>query len=404
MAMSGNRIRDWTVVAGFFVFLTTPLVVHVFTPDVEISRTEKRQMAVTPAAPTSLSDWFSLPHRTDAYLTDHFGLRQPMVRAFTLLKYSIGESASEKVLIGRDGWLYLTNENAVEQYRGLDVYSEAELDAWVSGLRSLARAVQHCGARFVFIVAPNKHTIYPEHLPDWVLRVNNTTRLDQLYRRLAELPEIRHIDLRPRIIAAKREEQMYTRLDTHWSSLASFLAYDATMRAAVDAGIDVDLLASSDLRRVRDTREGDLAGLLGLEGTLIESTTWLEIADPPEFLNRGHFIHYPSGEHAGVEVVDTGRPDHPTIMIIGDSFGLRTTPFFEASADRFIRAHHRFGEFDFRLIEKHRPDLVVFEIAERLLARPLARTMGLEDDLGADSDSCSLEPAGANADPAHITE
>ena len=58
------------------------------------------------------------------------------------------------------------------------------------------------GIAFLCVVAPNKHTIYPEHLPAWVRR-NRTgmSELDQLANELAG--ERSFLDVRPVLLAAK---------------------------------------------------------------------------------------------------------------------------------------------------------------------------------------------------------
>ena len=64
-----------------FVLLATPLVLGIFRPDSpELILKEGRMLAPAPQAPRSWEAFRALPGQVDAYLKDHFGLRQMMIR------------------------------------------------------------------------------------------------------------------------------------------------------------------------------------------------------------------------------------------------------------------------------------------------------------------------------------
>jgi alginate O-acetyltransferase complex protein AlgJ len=116
------------------------------------------------------------------------------------------------VIEGRDGWLYL----------GADVSGACaparSLDDTLSSLRRLRTAVELSGRQFVLVVAPDKTTMVPEHLPaDYLGRDCSARARDEFWRRVAV--ETGAIDLRPALaeITRRKGSPVYYPADTHWS-------------------------------------------------------------------------------------------------------------------------------------------------------------------------------------------
>jgi hypothetical protein len=66
-------------------------------------------------------------------------------------------------------------------------------------LRRRSDQLERRGIRCLFVVAPDKHSIYPEYLPETV-SVHSPTELDQLLPSLDEAGVL-HVDLRPALRA-----------------------------------------------------------------------------------------------------------------------------------------------------------------------------------------------------------
>src|ERR1700722_7832754 len=65
-----------------FCMLAAPLVVGLVAPDSPASVfREGRSLAPAPRLPTTGASWLALPAAVDAYLKDHFGLRQKLITA-----------------------------------------------------------------------------------------------------------------------------------------------------------------------------------------------------------------------------------------------------------------------------------------------------------------------------------
>jgi hypothetical protein len=112
-----------------FAFLATPLVFGLVHPDSPSAiLKEGRRLAPVPRAPDAAAGWLALSAAVDAYLNDHFGLRQVMIRAYKdLMRPTFGRGTAS-VLIGRDGRMFLLGNDMVRQSAGLVVRDQRVTD------------------------------------------------------------------------------------------------------------------------------------------------------------------------------------------------------------------------------------------------------------------------------------
>ena len=99
-----------------FCLLAAPLVVGLVAPDSPATvLREGRSLAPAPRLPTTGASWLALPAAVDAYLKDHFGLRQKLITAHRELTKPMLGFGNDSVLVGRDGRMfYLGEERCVK--------------------------------------------------------------------------------------------------------------------------------------------------------------------------------------------------------------------------------------------------------------------------------------------------
>jgi hypothetical protein len=332
---------------------------------------EKRALA---PAPTLSQAWYS-PTRfitgLRAYLDDHFGFRSTLIRwngKFTARALSV--SISPSVIIGRDGWLYYAEDHILEDYRCLQPFTEAELAQWAGLLERRQAWLQQRGCRYLFFVAPNEHTIYPEHLPATLTRVRDTSRLDQLLAYLRAHTTVTVVDLRPALLAAKAQERVYQKTDTHWNERGAFIAYQELFKPIHvwfprvralprQAFADTDGMGPggdlADLMGTPDLYREEVLGLRPLEPRRARMSLW-----PASRL--GEFVDRPSS----VQEAAVADPGLPRMVLLHDSFGVALVPFLAEHFSRSVFIPTTMG-FDAPVLEREQPDLVLQEITERHL-------------------------------------
>ena len=125
--MLSRHRRYFAILA--FALLATPLIVGLFRPDSpELILKEGRMLAPAPQAPRSLEALRAFPGEADAYLKDHFGLRQTMIHTQRDLSHPV-LYGNEKALIGRDGRMFYLGRDMVRQSAGLVLRDQKVADA-----------------------------------------------------------------------------------------------------------------------------------------------------------------------------------------------------------------------------------------------------------------------------------
>ena len=105
-----------------------------------------------------------------SYLTDlggyyekHFAFRPEMITADATVQAGLFQNSSiDTVIAGTDGWLYYTSD--ADDFLGRNTLNETEINGVVHNLGIIQRYAQSQGAQFIFTSAPNKSTLYPEHM------------------------------------------------------------------------------------------------------------------------------------------------------------------------------------------------------------------------------------------------
>jgi hypothetical protein len=85
---------------------------------------------------------------------------------------------------------------------------------------------------FVFVIAPDKSTIYPENLPDWARRSDPAKRPSRIITKLARRENLEFIHLEETLLEAKRKDPktlLYYRHDSHWNRAGAWYGFEALM-------------------------------------------------------------------------------------------------------------------------------------------------------------------------------
>ncbi len=371
-AMAAARRRDWTAwgtIALFCFCIAVPALVQALGWGGGSS--ENRTLAPPPSWPGRVSDLPNLPQQVQAFLADRFGLRSQLVRANSLARYAIGVSTSPNVVIGRDGYLFYAypHERLMEQHTGEDVFSPEKLDEWVASIAESQAWLAQRGISLYVLIAPDKSTIYPEHLPEYPRLPGATTRLDQIVGALAGRRDIALIDPRAALMAQKAEHPIYPRADSHWSPRGAFVAYSLLVDRIRERFPSVQPVSLADYQLGLWPTWGDLAGTLNLGDVLMPKE---------EYAKRRAATHVVEVENRPrdpdwgwpVTVAHTDLQGRPKILVQGDSFVDYTmrSLYLNETFKEVTFTHHNGTALNKRLIEELRPDIVVMEFAQRYLA------------------------------------
>ena len=134
----------------------------------------------------------ALPTKIDAYYDDHVGFRGIVIHASGLFLHQFLHEPSG----GRHHWQALSPgewpeyfyvaEGILEDRVGLGQLSPAQLELWKTSLESRAAWLQQRGIAYLFVIMPEKSSVYPELLPDYLQSHLGPTRLEQFVRYLQD--------------------------------------------------------------------------------------------------------------------------------------------------------------------------------------------------------------------------
>ena len=179
------------------------------------------------------------PAELDAFVRRHFGFRRRLVRwhdlaSLRLLRSSPHDGSgfterrlaaaapgpwSSRVLLGRDGWLFVAGGRPLESYRRTQPFTDDELAAWTEVLEARRAWLAARGIAYLLVVPPDKHNVYPEHMPAAIRPLRDVSHLDQLLAYLADHSTVDVVDVRPALLAAKERHPVFPRTDTHWNEI-----------------------------------------------------------------------------------------------------------------------------------------------------------------------------------------
>jgi hypothetical protein len=295
------------------------------------------------------------------FFRDRFGFRGLLIKSRSrLLVLGLGVSSNPSVVVGKEGWLFTTRERSIENFTRTIPYAPDELERMAHTLERRADWLATRNAKYVYIVAPAKETIYPQFMPDYLQRQRHDapSRLDQLAARFAGSRKLLLVDLRPALVAASERERVYHLTDSHWNDRGAFAAYQATVNAMIEWGVNLQRpLPRSAFADSVVRRSGmDLAGMLGLEDLISEDDLRLE--HPIE-------LNWENGQ-ASLDLLGDAS-GAPRVVIFGDSFLPALAPYF---ANHFRGICVSSEPFNPTVITPLAPSLVIEEFAERKLTFP----------------------------------
>lgn len=293
-------------------------------------------------------NWNFLSDLSD-YFADHFSCRQELITLNAALeKNLLGESASEQVVCGSDGWLYYAE--TLDDYQGQNRLSDRQIWAAAHTLALIQESVEGRGAAFLFTVVPNKNTVYPDHMPARYLRAFAPGNRERLFDALAQ-SGVRSLDLTP--IFQAEDETLYLKRDSHWTNLGAALACDAICSAL---GRSLPPQYDPSAFTARRDYAGDLYAMLYPTGTGKDLQTYPKRA--PSF-SYADPIRSPEDQR----ILTRCEGQTGALLMFRDSFGNSLHSFL---AESFGQAcFSRAMPYRLTLLSSVEADTVVIELVER---------------------------------------
>jgi alginate O-acetyltransferase complex protein AlgJ len=378
-----GRRADILLIVGFFAILLYPSLSLFENPETLKARgvLENRTLTARPPIWRLAMEPSKFVADFKSFFEDQFEGRGPLVTFNSLIRYSLFQTSTNAyVVAGRRGALFYTGEafvprhdfgNEVAKYRRVLPVTENRIRRLHDFLLSRKKWAEEMGAEFLFVVAPDKSSIYPELLPGWLDRLDGPTLTDKLVAHLEATADVNFIDLRPSLERAKQPgHPLYYLSDTHWNHEGALVGFNEIVRRLQTKFPAIEGLKEEDLIRARVRYGGDLAHMLHLGTYLAEPTLVLNVKSP-----RSKAVPFPydatpvptwDKPPAAYQVAD---PRLPKALIYHDSFMERLTPYITECFQSTVFIRDRCVVKN--TVKGYKPDIVILECVERSLY-PLA--------------------------------
>jgi len=367
--MPEKKLEKFTAYVLAIIFLAAifvPFLGSIIKTDMLKSVKEKRILTPLPEMPNSIKTLRRYPKKFNLYYQDNFGFRDNLMWHHKL-KYWLGDSPSEKVMRGKDGWLFFKGDSSIDlqnSFRGIRRFKESELQQYADALDARYKWLANNGIQYLLIIAPNKHSIYPEYLPDNMFQVNDTTLTDQFYNYIKQHTDVPVLDLRQALLKAKTNDTLlYFKTDTHWNHFGSNVAqYEiAKILASFYPDQIKPLIYNKTDFIINPVAGGDLAVLLGKKLQYKEY-------NPNPILDPCARRPIPlDGDFTRTFTTLCGKSSLNAV-IFRDSFFEYLYQYISLYFNRvtFISKRLEFSDMA-KYIEGEKPDIVIEEWAERFL-------------------------------------
>ncbi|MEP6894906.1 MAG: hypothetical protein ABI986_04790 [Chloroflexota bacterium] len=297
-------------------------------------------------------------------IEDSFYSRERLIKMIANLRFSIGDRVFPSVLVGENGWLVFTAERDIEDYQRTTLFTDDELTHFQKNFDALSAQYAERGITLLVIVPPNKSSIYPESVPTQIPIFGSETRLDQLVNYLQAHGKAQIIDLRPALLAAKSEHQVYYATDTHWNDYGIYIAYSALMSELHKVYPNLIAHPVTDYKIVKRAPEQlDLSKNMGV--TLLPEA---KIQFVHQFDMHTSYKNINLGSR---KIMFSYNPDAslPSVVVYYDSFFFSVIPMLGEHFHNgyFIQNYSGGGLWNLSWVDEQQPDVVIIEFAERYL-------------------------------------
>ena len=360
-----------TIVLFLFALVAWSTLSLVLDPG-PIAKSENRYLATMPSYGADGGGLVEYVRGLEGYLDDHLAFRDFMISLHARFKVGwLGASPSEKLIVGKEGWFFVNDPTAVAQYRGIARLDAEQLETWRQVLEERRDWLAARDVAFILVLAPNKHQIYSEYMPDHLPRVGVEEQHAQLAKYLKEHSTVQVVDLMPVMLEAKQKERVYHKTDTHWNDVGAYLAYRQILAAvAVALPQFADNLQPVKVKLNRYVGRGiGLTSMVGLSDVYREEIPQLIKLDPRSKILMGKKTkHYAQLEREQKPLAH-GVPGAalPRAVIFRDSFSNSLIPYLSENFSRVLYVWAR--DVEGRIVEREQPDVVIQQIAGRILDR-----------------------------------
>lgn len=292
-----------------------------------------------------------LPQLGD-YFSTHYAFRPQIISTDAEIQSNVfGTSNLDSVVVGKDNWLYYSS--TLDNYLGKNLMSQRAIFNTLNNLEITQEYLNANKIDFLFTIAPNKNTLYPEYMPYYYSQRESENSNLKNFTSALEGSKLNYCDLLT--VLESSDEVLYHEQDSHWNNKGALIAYNQILDSL---GKEHNNYENAQASRKKNFY-GDLGKML------------YPATQQPEY-NYEYDINqtysYVTPTKSVEEAIISTQNDKATgrLYMYRDSFGNALLPYFANAYNSayFTKTFPVNLALD-TMVQKS--DTVVFEIAERNL-------------------------------------
>lgn len=366
-----------------FIFILSMVLPMLFINKIQNikSDTENRYLAKFPNIINQEDGTFEFNNFKSGFenwLNDNIGFRKEFIKANLYIQYNLLKTSPvSRVEVGKDGWFFYTYDDITLIPRGKYPLDDNKLRKIKDGQESIKEYLNKQNIEYILLLPPSKPSIYPEKIKTGNFIVRETP-VDIIEKYLLQNSKVNVLNLKPYLLEAKKDNQVYFKTDTHWNYYGAYVGYSALINYINNIGFMDSEAVSVNL--VPDEFRGEFSTMMGDINVLpAEEIYYTEIIKPNaiketegEIINKLNNIK----DTYGMTFSSLYRYTNPNgngkkVLVFGDSM-LNAWNFTELLAENFSELTH-IGTYQSQLTQQLKqpiidivePDLVIMELVER---------------------------------------
>ena len=300
------------------------------------------------------------------YVEDRVAFRETAVRFYMDATYAVfGEFSEDLHMYGKDGEVFPADDGYIRAYQHLATDEEL-IDSLVTYLDRTNQYLEKRGIPFVFLAGLDKKTVYGEEMPDYI-HVDTTKEsiMEMLARKLTE-KQVPYVIPVQELQEAKQAERVYNQKfdSAHWNARGAMIGLRLLNEKVREMDPDVPLL-TEDVFTV--SSEEKTLEFISLPITEQVPVYMLKSEYGDSILADGSLLDVlPHVAGTGIQhYLNENALSDKTILILQDSFLDGKQDFFAYRYQNVYMISRQNYESMQYYVETLKPDVVVFENAER---------------------------------------
>ena len=361
-----NNSKTEKMVNFIFVLVFVGMIFLPFclldTTEIIDSSLENRRMTMWPGwhFNQEINAWYG------HYVEDRVAFRETAVRFYMDATYAVfGEFSEDLHMYGKDGEVFPADDGYIRAYQHLATDEEL-IDSLVTYLDRTNQYLEKQGIPFVFLAGLDKKTVYGEEMPDYI-RVDTTKEsiMEMLARKLTE-KQVPYVIPVQELRDAKQVERVYNQKydSAHWNARGAMIGLRLLNEKVREMDPDVPLLTEDVITASSEEKTLEFISLPITEQVPVYM---LKSEYGDSILADGSLLDVlPHVAGTGIQhYLNENALSDKTILILQDSFLDGKQDFFAYRYQNVYMISRQNYESMQYYVETLKPDVVVFENAER---------------------------------------